>query len=68
MFMLFIEIYVVHFCLFVCVIQKEVHIARSVSRYFKELSSHKLVLRCHIWDKTKWSFKTDDFLKEVQFV
>ena len=28
----------------------------------------KPVLRGHIWDKTKWSFKTGDLLKEVKFI
>jgi hypothetical protein len=35
--MLFMKIDVVHFFKIFCVIQKEVHIARSVSVYFKEL-------------------------------
>ena len=26
------------------------------------------VLRGHLWDKKKWSFKTGDLLKEVQFI
>jgi len=28
----------------------------------------KPILRGHIWDKEKWSFKTGDLLKEVQFI
>jgi hypothetical protein len=28
----------------------------------------KPVLRGHLWDKKKWSFKTGDILKEVQFI
>ena len=28
----------------------------------------KPVLRGHMWDKERWSFKTDDILKEVQFI
>ena len=28
----------------------------------------KPVLRGHIWDKEKWSSKTGDLLKEVQFI
>jgi hypothetical protein len=27
----------------------------------------KYVLRGHLWDKEKWSFKTGDLLKGVQF-
>jgi len=28
----------------------------------------KPVLRGHLWDKERWSFKTGDLLKEVQFI
>ena len=28
----------------------------------------KPVLRGHLWDKEKWSFKTGDLLKEVQII
>jgi hypothetical protein len=28
----------------------------------------KPLLRGHLWDKKKWSFKTGDLLKEVQFI
>ena len=28
----------------------------------------KPVLRGHLWPKKKWSFKTGDLLKEVQFI
>jgi len=48
--MLFMKIDVVHFFLIFCVIQKEVHIARSVSVYFKELKAVKLLFtrRSHL--------------------
>ena len=33
------------------------------------LCTVKPVLRGHdLWDETKWSFKTGDLLKEVQFI
>jgi hypothetical protein len=28
----------------------------------------KPVLRCHLWDKEKCSYKTGDLLKEVKFI
>ena len=32
------------------------------------LKTVKLVLRGHLWGKKKWSLKTGDLLKEVQFI
>ena len=40
------------------------------NNYFsiQEENTVKLVLRGHIWDKKKWSYKTGDLLKEVHFI
>ena len=43
---------------------------RILQHIFKNYvtTSVKPVLRSHHWDKEKWYFKTDDLLKEVQFI
>ena len=36
--------------------------------YMSVFHTVKPVLRGHLWDKEKWSFKTGDLLIEVQFI
>jgi hypothetical protein len=40
----------------------------SPIRIVRTVHTIKPVLRGHLWDKEKWPYKTDDLLKEVQFI
>jgi len=39
-----------------------------ISQIFVNEDTVKVVLKGHLWDKKKWSYKTGDLLKEVQFI
>ena len=38
------------------------------TKYGKQYTTVKPVLRGHLWDKEKWPYKSGDLLKEVQFI